>query len=133
MATAKKIEEVAELTDILNRSTVLIGADYRGLKVSDATALRSQLREAGIEMRVVKNTLFRRAADAAGKSDIYGLADGPTALLAGFADPIAPIKTIIEYQRTARNPSRRVRPTSTGRCTPPLGSPSWRPCPRRKR
>lgn len=103
MATAKKIEEVAELTDILNRSTVLIGADYRGLKVADATALRSQLRDAGIEMRVVKNTLFRRAADAAGKSDIYGLADGPTALLAGFADPIVPIKTIVEYQRTARN------------------------------
>ncbi len=103
MATPKKIEEVAELTDILNRSTVLIGADYRGLKVSDATALRRQLRDAGIEMRVVKNTLFRRAADAAGKADIYGLADGPTALLAGFDDPIAPIKTIVEYQRTARN------------------------------
>lgn len=103
MPTQKKIEEVAELTDILSRSTVLIGAEYRGLNVADTTALRRQLREQGIEMRVVKNTLFRRAADAAGLSAIHGLAEGPTALLAGFADPIGPIKTIVEYQRTARN------------------------------
>jgi large subunit ribosomal protein L10 len=103
MPTEKKVESVAELSDILSRSTVVIGAEYRGLRVSDTTALRRQLREAGIEMHVIKNTLFRRAAEAAGKPDLASIAEGPTALIIGFNDPLAPIKTVVEYQRSARN------------------------------
>jgi len=104
MPTQKKLEAVAELSEVLSRSTVAIGADYRGLKVHEITSLRRLLRDSGIEMHVIKNTLFRRAADAAGKSDMSLLAEGPTALVLGFGDPIAPIKTVVEYQRTARNP-----------------------------
>lgn len=103
MPTAKKIQEVAELTESLGRSTVVIGAEYRGLSVADTTALRKQLRAGGLEMRVVKNTLFKRAADSLGKENMVELASGPTALIIGFDDPIAPIKTVVEYQRTARN------------------------------
>ena len=103
MPTAKKIQAVDDLAEMLNRSSVVIGADYRGLKVSEATALRRQLRDAGLEMHVIKNTLFRRAAEAAGKQDMIDLAQGPTALVVGYGDPIAPIKTLVEYQRTARN------------------------------
>jgi len=103
MPTAKKIAAVEELTDILSRSTIVIGADYRGLKVADATALRRQLRDAGIEMHVIKNTLFQRAVEAAGKGNMLDLAQGPTALVVGFGDPIAPIKTVVEYQRASRN------------------------------
>ena len=103
MPTEKKIREVAELTEVLGRSTVVIGADYRGLRVADTTNLRRQLRDAGLEMHVVKNTLFLRAAEAAGKTDMGQLAEGPTALIVGFEDPIAPIKTVVDYQRTARN------------------------------
>jgi large subunit ribosomal protein L10 len=103
MPTAKKIQEVEELTEALSRSTVVIGAEYRGLTVKDTTALRSQLRSAGVEMRVVKNTLFKRAADAIGKENMVELAEGPTALIIGYDDPITPIKTVVEYQRTARN------------------------------
>jgi large subunit ribosomal protein L10 len=103
MPTAKKIQEVEELTEALGRSTVVIGAEYRGLTVKETTALRSQLRGAGVEMRVVKNTLFKRAADALGKESMVALAEGPTALIIGFDDPITPIKTVVEYQRTARN------------------------------
>ena len=103
MPTARKIKEVEELTETLGRSTVIIGAEYRGLTVKETTALRSQLRTAGMEMRVVKNTLFKRAADAVGKENMIELAQGPTALIFGFDDPIAPIKTVVEYQRTARN------------------------------
>jgi len=103
MPTQRKIEAVSALTEALNKSTVVIGADYRGLSVADSTALRRQLSEAGIEMHVIKNTLFWRAADAAGKQTMAELAEGPTALIIGYADPIAPIKTLIDYQRTARN------------------------------
>jgi large subunit ribosomal protein L10 len=103
MPTEKKIATVAELSDLLSRSTVVIGAEYRGLGVAETTALRRQLREAGIEMHVIKNTLFRRAAEAAGKPDLAAIAEGPTALIVGFNDPVLPIKTVIDYQRTARN------------------------------
>lgn len=88
---------------MLSRGTVVVGADYRGLRVGDVTALRKQLRELGIEMHVVKNTLFALAAAAAGRPELAELCDGPTAVVVGFDDPIAPLKTLVEYQRTARN------------------------------
>jgi large subunit ribosomal protein L10 len=103
MPTQKKADQVDKLAETLGRSTVAVGTEYRGLKVHEITALRRTLREAGVEMHVIKNTLFRRAADAAGKPDMHPLAEGPTALVLGFGDPIQPIKTVVEYQRTARN------------------------------
>jgi large subunit ribosomal protein L10 len=103
MPTEKKIQAVEELKDTLSRSSVIIGADYRGLRVDEVTALRRQLREAGVEMHVVKNTLFLRAAEAAGIAAAGELAEGPTALIFGFDDPLVPIKTVVEYQRQARN------------------------------
>ncbi len=103
MPTQKKVEVVEELKDLFSRSTVVIGADYRGLKVSEVNALRRLLQGAGIEMHVVKNTLLRRAAEAIGKPELSELAEGPTALIVGFDDPLVPVKTVVEYQRTARN------------------------------
>lgn len=103
MPTEKKIQAVQEMTETLSRSSVVIGADYRGLTVEEATALRRAMREAGVEIQVVKNTLFLRAAQAAGKPELGELAEGPTAIIYGFDDPLAPIKTVVEYQRQARN------------------------------
>ena len=103
MPTEKKIKEVEELTDKLSRSTVVIGAEYRGLTVAETTVLRKTVRDAGMQMQVVKNTLFLRAANAAGIADAAELAEGPTAIIFGYDDPIVPIKTVVEYQRTARN------------------------------
>jgi large subunit ribosomal protein L10 len=103
MPTEKKVKEVEELTEKLSRSSVMIGAEYRGLRVSETTALRKLLRDAGLQMHVVKNTLFLRASDAAGLPAAAELAEGPTAIIFGFDDPILPIKTVVEYQRGARN------------------------------
>ncbi len=103
MPTEKKVKEVEALTDKLSRSSVVIGAEYRGLSVAETTALRKTVRDAGMQMQVVKNTLFLRAANAAGIADAAELAEGPTAIIFGFDDPIAPIKTVVEYQRQARN------------------------------
>jgi large subunit ribosomal protein L10 len=103
MPTEKKIATVKELTELLSRSTVVVGTDYRGLRVRDVTALRRQLRDQGIEMHVIKNTLFARAAAAVGKPEMAELCEGPTAIVVGFDDPVAPVKTLVEYQRTSRN------------------------------
>ncbi len=103
MPTAKKVTAVEEMTATLTRSSVVIGADYRGLTVGEATAMRRAMREAGVEVQVVKNTLFLRAAEAAGMPGVAELAEGPTVIIYGFDDPMAPIKAVVEFQRQARN------------------------------
>ena len=103
MPTEKKIKEVEALRDKLSRSSVVIGTEYRGLSVAESTALRKLVRDGGMQMQVVKNTLFLRAATAAGMADAAELAEGPTAIIFGYDDPVLPIKTVVEYQRTARN------------------------------
>lgn len=103
MPTARKAELLTELEDVVSRSTVTISTSYRGLSVSDMTALRRRMRDAGVEVHVVKNTLLRIAAERAGKPNLSEIVQGPTALMFGFGDPNEPAKVITEYLRTARN------------------------------
>ena len=104
MPTQKKIEAVEELRERIERATIAIAADYAGLSVSEMYQLRSAIHDAGgVEMRVVKNRLFKRAAEAAGKPELADLLAGPTAIIFGYEDIIAPAKATTEYMRTARN------------------------------
>ncbi|MGD9892809.1 MAG: 50S ribosomal protein L10 [Dehalococcoidia bacterium] len=103
MPTAKKEADVAELQDMVGRSVVAISTNYRGLSVSEMTALRRRMREAGVEIRVVKNNLLRIAAERAGKTDLITIVEGPTAIIFGYDDIAAPAKAVTEYVRTARN------------------------------
>ena len=103
MPTAKKIGIVEELKELIARSTIAIGAEYRGLRVGELNALRRQLRDAGIEMHVVKNRLLRIAAEKAGRPQIGELAEGPTAMVFGYGDVVVPAKVVADYVRTARN------------------------------
>jgi large subunit ribosomal protein L10 len=97
MPTQDKIDAVEELRERLARCTVAISADYRGLSVSEMGALRRRLREAEVELRVVKNRLFRLAAQAAGQPQAANLAEGPTAIAFGYEDVTAPAKALIDY------------------------------------
>jgi large subunit ribosomal protein L10 len=103
MPTARKEATVAELKDMVERSAIVIGAEYRGLSVKDMTNLRRALRQAGIEVRVVKNRLFQLAAKQAGVEVAGEVVEGPTLLVFGYGDVVAPAKAIAEYTRTARN------------------------------
>ena len=103
MPTAKKIEAVAELKALVGRSSIMIGAEYRGLTVKEITTLRRALRDVGVDARVVKNKLFRIAATEAGVPAAGEVADGPTMVVFGFGDVVAPAKAITDYVRTARN------------------------------
>lgn len=102
MPTPKKVEQVAELTEKLSRSAIAILADYRGLSMADMTGLRRRLREAGVELQVVKNTLALRAAEQGGKSALSQVMQGPTALILGYDDEVAPAKALMDYLRTSR-------------------------------
>jgi large subunit ribosomal protein L10 len=103
MPTEKKVANVAELKDLVERSTIMIGAEYRGLTVKEMTTLRAQLRDAGVEARVVKNKLFQIAAAQAGVEGAGAVADGPSLVIFGFGDIVSPSKAVSDYQKAARN------------------------------
>ena len=96
-AGPRKHEMVAELTEKLSRATSAVVTDYRGLTVKQLEELRGQLRAQGIEYVVVKNTLARRAADAAGVGQFNGALTGPVGLAIGYGELSAPAKVLDDY------------------------------------
>lgn len=97
-ALEQKKEVVKELKDKLNGSKATILTDYRGLDVAEITELRRQLREAGVEYKVVKNTLTRIAAKDAGYDFLEDYLVGPTAI-AFSEDPVAPAKVLSNFAK----------------------------------
>ena len=102
MLRSDKERIVEELTERLRSSRTLIVADYRGLSVKDIDALRGQLLEQGARFSVVKNTLARRAAEAAGADAVLALLEGPTAIafLESDGDPVAVAKALDDAAKT---------------------------------
>ena len=95
-----KVAVVEEATRLLAATEALYLSDYRGLKVSELTELRAKLRDGGATLRVLKNTLARRAAAEAGREQIVPLLTGPTAVTFCGPDPVAPAKALVEFMRT---------------------------------
>jgi large subunit ribosomal protein L10 len=95
---------VAELTERLRTSETLIVADYRGLTMTQIDDLRGKLLEHGARFAVVKNTLTRRAAEAAGADALLALLEGPTAIafLESGGDPVAVAKALSDAARDTR-------------------------------
>ena len=102
MPTPRKAAMLREITDQMQRASVMISTDYRGLSVAQITRLRRALRPADVELRVVKNTIATMAARDAGYPDMAELLDGPSAIAFGFGDPIAPAKALTTYMRDER-------------------------------
>jgi large subunit ribosomal protein L10 len=103
MPTARKEASVAELKQLIEKASIVVGAEYRGLTVRQVTVLRRALRDAGVEVRVVKNKLFQIAAAQAGMPDAGQVVEGPTMIVFGYGDIVAPSKAIADYAKTARN------------------------------
>ncbi|MBN9493220.1 50S ribosomal protein L10 [bacterium] len=102
MPTPRKAAMLSEIKDRMERASVAISADYRGLTVAQITALRRALRPADVDVKVVKNTIAAMAAKEAGRAEMAELLQGPTALAIGFGDPIAPVKAFTEHVRASR-------------------------------
>jgi large subunit ribosomal protein L10 len=109
MQKTEKERVVAELTEQLRRSDSLIVADYRGLTNSELEELRTKLRPHGARLTVVKNTLTRRAAEAAGAEALLTLLEGPTAIafVEAEGDPVAVAKALFDTARQTRIMSLR--------------------------
>jgi large subunit ribosomal protein L10 len=100
----EKERVVAELTERLRAADTLIVADYRGLTMPQIDTLRGRLLEHGARLSVVKNTLTRRAAEAAGAEALLALLEGPTAIafLESDGDPVAVAKALADAARETR-------------------------------
>ena len=95
-----KEQLVAELAEKLASAKAAFLADYRGLNVEQLNKLRSELRAAGVEYRVVKNTLLRLAAQGTGAAALDPFLEGPTAIAIAGQDPVAPAKILSEFAKT---------------------------------
>src|SRR5689334_5139064 len=104
MQKEDKEKVVADLTEKLRQSETMIVADYRGLTMPQIDALRGRLIENGARFTVVKNTLTRRAAEAAGAESLLALLEGPTAIafVQADGDPVAVAKALSDTARQTR-------------------------------
>ena len=104
MHKADKERVVEELTDRLRSSEALLVADYRGLTNSELAGLRVKLTSHGAKLSVVKNTLTRRAAEAAGSEQLLALLEGPTAIafVTADGDPVAVAKALSDAARDTK-------------------------------
>ncbi len=98
MVRPEKIKEVEQLTEKLSQANSAVFVDFRGLNVQLAEDLRTVFREAGVEYRVAKNTLLRRAAEAAGIEGLDPILEGPTALAISYDDEVAAAKEVRRFR-----------------------------------
>ncbi len=98
-ALEQKKEIVAGLVETLKTAQAGVLVDYRGLTVEEDTNLRRKLREAGVEYKVVKNTLTRFAAKEVGLEGLDAELNGPTSLAVSATDPVAPAKVIADFAK----------------------------------
>jgi len=100
-AIARKQQEVNEIVEKMNVANSIVVVDYLGLSVAQVTELRKQLREAGVEFKVIKNTIMRRALDTLELNYHEEVFQGPTAVAFGMEDAVAPAKILSDFAKTA--------------------------------
>ncbi|HHV60893.1 MAG TPA: 50S ribosomal protein L10 [Clostridiaceae bacterium] len=94
----QKVRAVDELTEKIKNCAGIVLADYRGLTVEQDTELRNSLRKAGVEYKVVKNTITHFAIKNSNLDGLEPYLKGPTALAISM-DPVAPAKILSEYAK----------------------------------
>jgi large subunit ribosomal protein L10 len=90
---------VDEIAEKFKNSVTSVVVDYRGLNVAEVTELRKQLREAGVEFKVYKNSMTRRAAEANGFEGLNESLTGPNAIAFSNEDVVAPAKIINDFAK----------------------------------
>ncbi len=99
MANESKTAAVAEIKEKLTSSAGIIMLDYRGLSVKEMQAFRSQVRDAGGEVKVYKNTLTQIALRELAMPTMEDFLQGPTAFVFGYEEAVAPAKAIMAFAK----------------------------------
>ena len=96
---SEKQAVIDEVTALAAQAQTLVIAEYRGITVADMTRLRSQAREKGVNLSVLKNTLARRAVTGSAFEVVSGQMTGP--LIYGFSvDAVAAAKVVSDFAKT---------------------------------
>lgn len=95
----KKKQVVDEIAEQFRASQTAVVVNYRGLNVAEVTELRKELRDAGIDFKVYKNTMTRRAVEAVEFSELNDLLVGPTAVAFSKDDVVAPARIISDFAK----------------------------------
>jgi large subunit ribosomal protein L10 len=99
MNRSEKERIVAEVADRASRATAMYLADFTGVTVEEETELRREFRKAGIEYRVVKNTLAKKALErVTGYDRVYDKLAGPTGIAFSYGDAVVPAKIIKKFK-----------------------------------
>jgi large subunit ribosomal protein L10 len=96
----EKSQVVSEIAEKLRASKSTVLTDYRGLNVAQVTQLRKLCREAGVDFKVYKNTLARRATAEVGLTELDELLTGPTAIAFSTEDEMAAAKILSDFAKT---------------------------------
>lgn len=104
---AQKKSEVEALAEKIKSAKLVLLTDYRGITVSDVTDLRTSLRKANSEYKVIKNNITRRALAACGIEGLEEQLEGPTAVILSNEDYLEPSKAIYEY--TKKNEAYKIK------------------------
>ena len=96
---AKKAQQVSEVAEQFKNATSVVVVDYLGITVEQATNLRTELRNAGVQFAVVKNSILSRAAKEAGLEGMEDIFKGPSAVAFSNDDLIAPAKILADFAK----------------------------------
>ena len=94
---------VAEISEVIKDAQSVVLVDYRGLTVEEDTALRKQLREAGVNYKVYKNTLMNFAFKGTDFEALDPYLNGPSAIAVSTDDATAPARILAEFAKKAKN------------------------------
>lgn len=103
MATAQRMQQVAQYQDLIGKSQAVFICEYRGLTVEKITAIRAKVREAGGQMKVGKNTLMRIALTEQGLPVPEGMTTGPNVYTMAYGDAAAVAKALRDFAKEKGN------------------------------
>lgn len=103
MARPEKVAIVEDIRGRLGRATGVVLTDYRGLTAQDMSRLRRTVRESGAEFQVIKNTLFKRAAEGTQAEPLASDLSGPLAVAFGYEDPVDLTKLVARLDKDYQN------------------------------
>ena len=96
---AKKAQLVTEVAEQFKNASSVVVVDYLGITVEEATNLRAELRKAGVQFAVVKNSILSRAAKEAGLEGMDDIFKGPSAVAFSNEDVVAPAKILADFAK----------------------------------
>ncbi len=108
MVKPEKVKKVEEIKELLKDAKGFYFADFTGLTVAEITDLRRRLREKNARMKVVKNTMTRRALEELGYEGFSEILVGPNALIVAYEDVVEPLKSIFEFKKEVNKTQLKV-------------------------